>query len=108
MANIPSLSEHDPTHLPQALLVKEAPLLLQHDYLPLEAGYAICPDGMHHITASTYMRGCSGKMIDWWFGWIEQSEYYKLWHPRDHVFSAWEGPRSNDSTYIGALKLSAV
>lgn len=26
-------------------------------------------------------------------------------HPRDHVFSDWEGPRNNDSTYIGGVHL---
>lgn len=100
-STIPPLDQYNPTKLPQALLIKDAPLLLEHNYLPLEAGYAIAPDGMHHVAASTYMRGCSGKMIDWWFGWIHRSDQYKLWHPRDHVFSDWSGPRENNSTYIG-------
>jgi hypothetical protein len=98
---VPPLSDYSPTELPQALLLQDAPLLLENEYLPLEAGYAVAPDGMHHVAASTYMRGCSGKMIDWWFGYVHHTQEYKLWHPRDHVFSDWRGPRENKSSYIG-------
>lgn len=94
-------SEYQPAQRPQALLLKDAPLLLQHEYLPLEAGYAVAPDGMHHVAASTYMRGCSGEMIDWWFSWMHDTQQYKLWHPRDHVFSDWKGPTGNNTSYIG-------
>ncbi|OCL11095.1 hypothetical protein AOQ84DRAFT_374317 [Glonium stellatum] len=51
------------------------------------------------------MKGCTGRMIDWWFGWIHNTEQYKLWHPRDHAFSDWEGPRENNSTYVGGRHL---
>ncbi|KAL3456925.1 hypothetical protein BJX64DRAFT_280974 [Aspergillus heterothallicus] len=98
---VPPLSDYSPTELPQALLLQDAPLLLENEYLPLEAGYAVAPDGLHHVAASTYMRGCSGKMIDWWFGYVHHTQEYKLWHPRDHVFSDWRGPRENKSSYIG-------
>jgi hypothetical protein len=60
---------------------------------------------MHHVAASTYMPDCTAAMIDWWFGWIHNTEQYKLWHPKDHVFSDWEGPRDNNSTYIGGHHL---
>lgn len=77
------------TILPAAygLPLKNAKLLLSNDYLPLEAGVALTEDGMHHIAASTYMKWSTGAMIDWWFGWIHTTDQYKLWHPRDHVFS---------------------
>ncbi|KAL4885441.1 hypothetical protein BJY04DRAFT_214240 [Aspergillus karnatakaensis] len=87
--------------IPSGLCLSNAKLLLSNPYLPLETGIAVTDDGMHHIAVSTYMKGCTGAMIDWWFGWIHKTEQYKLWHPRDHVFSDWEGPRDNDSTYIG-------
>lgn len=87
------------------LRLKDAKLLLEHDYLPFEAGYAVNADGMHHVAGSTYMRNCTGKMIDWWFGYIHQTDQYKLWHPRDHVFSDWEGPRENTADYIGGHHL---
>jgi hypothetical protein len=89
----------------QPLLLKDAKVLLENEYLPFESGYAINRDGMYHIAASTFMRNCTGDMIDWWFGYIHDTETYKLWHPRDHVFSDWEGPRNNDSKYIGGHHL---
>jgi hypothetical protein len=52
----PALSVNNPTELPQALLLQDASLLLENDYLPLEEGYVVAPDGMHHVAASTYMR----------------------------------------------------
>ncbi|OBT60757.1 hypothetical protein VE03_10868 [Pseudogymnoascus sp. 23342-1-I1] len=84
---------------------KDARLLLNTPYLQHEAGYAINAEGMHHIAASTYMPLCTGPMIDWWFGWIHNTAQYQLWHPHDHVFSDWEGPRDNNSTYIGGHHL---
>ncbi|KAL2837297.1 hypothetical protein BJY01DRAFT_237934 [Aspergillus pseudoustus] len=90
---------------PPGIRLSEAKLLLAHPYLPMEAGVAATEDGMHHIAASTYMKGSTGAMIDWWFGWIHHTEQYKLWHPRDHVFSDWEGPRDNTSTYVGGHHL---
>ncbi|KAH8683882.1 hypothetical protein BGZ61DRAFT_534571 [Ilyonectria robusta] len=39
-------------------------------------------------------------MIDWWFSWMHDTQQYKLWHPRDHVFSDWKGPTGNNSSYI--------
>jgi DAPG hydrolase PhiG domain len=71
----------------------------------LEAGCGLTEDNMYHIAASTYMHKCSAEMIDWWFGFIHTTDQYKLWHPRDHVFSDWEGPRENKSEYIGGHHL---
>lgn len=87
------------------LRLAEAPLLLQNDYLHMEAGHGLTSDNMYHVAASTYMPKCSAQMIDWWFGFIHKTEQYKLWHPRDHVFSDWEGPRDNKSEYIGGHHL---
>lgn len=98
-------STKDPTTSCIPICLADAKLLLQHDYLPLEAGYGLTDDNMHHIAASTYMPGVSAAMIDWWFGFIHTTEQYKLWHPRDHVFSDWEGPRENRSEYIGGHHL---
>lgn len=36
---------------------------------------------------------------------MRTTEQYKLWHPRDHVFSDWERPRDNKSQYIGGHHL---
>jgi DAPG hydrolase PhiG domain len=87
------------------LLLSEAHKLLESPYLAHEGGFATNADGMHHITASTYMPHCKGAMIDWWFGFIHTTDQYKLWHPSDHIFSDWDGPRENNSTYIGGHHL---
>ncbi|KUJ14149.1 uncharacterized protein LY89DRAFT_686673 [Mollisia scopiformis] len=90
---------------PFPLLVSEAKLLLTNPYPPTETGYAVNSEGMHHIAATTYMPNCTSEMIAWWFGWIEDTEKYKLWHPLDHVFSSREGPSNNDSMYIDSHHL---
>lgn len=87
------------------LRLDEAPLLLANDYLPIETGTGLASDGLWHVAASTYMPDCSAAMIDWWFGWMHTTDQYKLWHPRDHVFSDWEGPRENKSQYVGGHHL---
>ena len=98
-------STQDPTVSPIPLRLSDAKLLLQHPYLALEAGHGLTTDNMVHVAASTYMPGVTAAMIDWWFGFIHNTEQYKLWHPRDHVFSDWEGPRENRSEYIGGHHL---
>ncbi|TID17559.1 Phloretin hydrolase [Venturia nashicola] len=95
----------DPTANLEPLCLQDARLLLENNYLPFEAGCAFNADGMCHVAASTYMPGVTGEMLDWWFGWIHNTDQYKLWHPRDHVFSDWEGPRGNTSLYIGGHHL---
>lgn len=98
-------STEDPTKSPIPIRLSDAKLLLQNDYLPLEAGHGLTDDNMHHVAASTYMPNVSAKMIDWWFGFIHTTDQYLLWHPRDHIFSDWEGPRDNKSEYIGGHHL---
>jgi hypothetical protein len=90
---------------PGALLLTEVSHLLTHKYTPLETGYARLTNGMHFVAAHTYMPHVTAAMIDWWFGYIHTTDQYQLWHPRDHVFSDWEGPRNNDSTYVGGAHL---
>ena len=87
------------------LCLSEARSLLQEDYQDVEAGHGLTADNMHHIAASTYMPGVTASMINWWFGYIHTTEQYKLWHPTDHVFSDWKGPRDNNSQYIGGTHL---
>lgn len=77
--------------------------LLNPGYLKLESGVADLEDGYKTVCAYTRMPGCKAKMIDWWFGWLGGTEQYKLWHPRDHVFSDWENRQSG--SYVGASHL---
>lgn len=87
------------------LCLKDVGMLLDNDYLDVEAGHGLTADNMAQAASSTYMPGVTSAMLDWWFGYIHTTEQYKLWHPRDHVFSDWEGPRKNDSQYIGGSHL---
>jgi hypothetical protein len=36
------------------------------------------------------LRGVTPEMIDWWWGHIDTTERYKLWHPKDHKSFKWE------------------
>lgn len=77
--------------------------LLSPGYLPFESGYTELGDGRRLVAALTRMPGCRAKMVDWWFSWLGGIEWYRLWHPRDHVFSDWEN--RVDGRYIGASHL---
>jgi DAPG hydrolase PhiG domain len=54
----------DPTTQALPLLLSEAKLMLSHEYLPLESGYAINAEGMHYVAASTWIPNCTTAMID--------------------------------------------
>ncbi len=54
------------------------------------------PDGGLVVACRTDMPGVIPEMWDWWMGWHGVStERYKLWHPRDHVWSAFAEDRSH-------------
>ena len=36
------------------------------------------------------LRGATPEMLDWWWGNIDNTERYKLWHPKDHKSFKWE------------------
>ena len=46
------------------------------------------------------MPGCRAKMIDWWFSWLGDTQWYRLWHPTDHIYSGWED--RVEGRYVGA------
>ena len=71
----------------------EADRLLEPGYLDLESGWLRLDDGQLHVAAWTTMFGCKGRMVEWWFGYLENTEQYKWWHPKDHVWCEWVGER---------------
>lgn len=87
---------------PPMLSLADAHTLLDSDYHHVETGYGVAPDGLMCVAACVYMRDVTPEMIDWWFGWVRTTEQYKLWHPRDHVSSDWDGPKG---LYIGGHHL---
>lgn len=76
-------------------------------YQDLESGYALFEDGSMHIATLTRMPGVSPVMWDWWFWWhATETQRYKLWYPRAHVYAEWSGEMTNNNTpyrdrYIG-------
>ncbi len=80
--------------------LKDANQLLNPGYLDLETGYTRLSDGQLHVAAWTTMFGCTGSMVEWWFGYLETTEQYKMWHPKDHVWCEWAGERGSGN-FIG-------
>ena len=78
----------------------EANQLLDAGYLDMESGYRRLDDGQLHVAGWTTMFGCSGKMVEWWLGFIENTEQYKWWHPTDHIWCEWDGERGTGN-FIG-------
>lgn len=78
----------------------QADRLLEPGYTPLESGWLRLPDGQLHVAAWTTMHGCTGKMVEWWFGYLRTTEQYKWWHPQDHVWCEWVGERGT-GRYVG-------
>jgi hypothetical protein len=76
--------------------------LLEPGHRALESGYVRLPDGQLHVAAWTTLFGCSGHMVEWWFGFLENTEQYKWWHPRDHVWCEWVGERGT-GRFIGGM-----
>lgn len=74
------------------------------DALPYQSGIERLADGILHVAVLTRMPGVTPRMIEWWFGdYMETTEHYKRWHPRDHVWMAWEDKQPG--THVGAKHL---
>ena len=78
----------------------EANQLLEPGYLALESGVLRLDDGQLHVASRTAMPGCTGRMIDFWFGFLRTTEHYQWWHPVDHVWCEWVGERGT-GRYVG-------
>lgn len=75
--------------------------LLAPDGLPYLSGVERLPGGVLHVAVLTRMPGVSPRMIEWWFGeYLQTTEHYKRWHPRDHIWMSWEDKLPG--THIGA------
>jgi hypothetical protein len=81
--------------------VEETSQLLKPGYQPIETGYYRLPNGHMHVRVLTRMPRCQGKMVDWWFGYLRDTETYKIWHPRAHLMLEWDS-HWKPGHYIGA------
>ena len=80
---------------------EELPCLLSPAQLPYQSGVERLADGLLHVAVLTRMPGVSPAMIEWWFGeYLQTTEQYKRWHPRDHLWMAWEN--KSPGTHIHA------
>ena len=86
------------------MLLSQANQILDQNPHSFEDGFKRLENGHGFIAARTEMPRCSGKMIEWWFSYIHTTEEYKQWHPGDHIFSDWKGPRKTGA-YIGGTHL---
>ena len=85
------------------MLIEDANLLLEPGYLHTETGYFRLSNGHMHIAVLIRMPGAKGKMVNWWFGYMGDTEKYKLWHPEDHLLGEWEN--WSPGHYIGATHI---
>lgn len=72
--------------------------------LEFESGVQRLEDGVFHVAVLTPMVGVRAEMIAWWFGtYMQTTEHYKMWHPRDHVWMDWAD--KSPGTHVGAHHL---
>jgi hypothetical protein len=77
---------------------------LEPGYLTEETGVSRLPDGTYKVSALTRMPKVKAHMVRWWFAdFMQTSEHYKWWHPRDHVWMDWENKQPGK--IIGASHL---
>lgn len=86
------------------MFIEEVNKLLDPGYLSFETGFLRLTNGHIHIAVLTRMPGCTGKVIDWWFGYAGDTEKYKMWHPTDHIIGDWDN-LWKPGHYIGASHL---
>ena len=78
--------------------------LLDPEGLAFESGVERLGDGVFHVAVLTAMPGVRAEMIAWWFGeYMQTTEHYRMWHPRDHVWMDWEAKAPG--THVGAHHL---
>lgn len=53
------------------------------------------------LTIEHFIRGVTPQQITWWWGHIDTTERFRLWHPRNHLAFAWEVAPSG--THIGSI-----
>lgn len=78
--------------------------LLDPTDLDFESGFERLDDGVIHVAVLTQMPNVRAEMIAWWFGtYMQTTEHYERWHPRDHVWMDWEDKQPG--THVGAHHL---
>ena len=52
------------------------------------------PDATYLVAVRTPMPGVKADMVRWWFAdFLNTTEHYSWWHPKDHVWMDWENKK---------------
>jgi hypothetical protein len=86
------------------MLFNEANQLLEPGHMPLETGYYRLSNGQMHVAVLTLMHRCKGEMIDWWFGYLADTDTFRMWHPESHISLEWD-EHYRPGHYIGASQI---
>ena len=82
-------------------LKEELSKLLEPGYQTIETGCFRRPDGTQEARSLVRMPRCKGRMVEWWFGYLDGTDRYKKWHPQAHQKFVWDDKWS-PGHYIGA------
>lgn len=68
-----------------ALKIDDINDLLNPEYLPVETGYCVMPNGTGFVSSIIQMRDVTPLMFDWWFAWHGLHPLrYKIWDKENH------------------------
>jgi hypothetical protein len=83
-------------------LKKTLAKLLEPGYQAMETGVIVDHKNENvHIRAQVRMPRCKGRMVEWWFGYLDGTDRYKKWHPQAHQKFVWDD-KWRPGHYIGA------
>ena len=60
-------------------------------HVEFESGVRRLRDGTVEVASLVSMPSVSSDMFRWWFSdYLQTTEHYRMWHPKDHVWMDWE------------------
>lgn len=86
--------------------VERSSSMLDDELWPVENGYTVSPLGAIRVACLTKMPKVAPHMWDWWFHWHgNESQRYRLWHPKSHCSAHWQDGRNDLTHYVGRTSL---
>ena len=60
-------------------------------HVEFESGVRRLRDGTVEVASLVSMPGVTSDMFRWWFSdYLQTTEHYRMWHPKDHLWMDWE------------------
>ena len=60
-------------------------------HVEFESGVRRLRDGTVEVASLVSMPGVTSDMFRWWFSdYLQTTEHYRMWHPKDHIWMDWE------------------